>query len=257
MGIPSAISGNDALYNPYDDHKVIETDSNGRARTVHGRHGTTIAAIIHSTSEGSAKIIPVKTFNSAGFGTLFDVLCAFRYVINRKRSEPALRIINCSWVAHFGTDNEPVSWLREIFQELHKEKIFVVAAAGNRLENSNHGNELSANLMLYPACFSKEFDNVITVTTARGDKPNDITSFENYGRTYVDIGVTTIDGSYGSPFINGDNVFGSSFGTAFISGDLANYLKNTTNGSKAGFLQDRASYGGPEFKTYWPFAPGY
>lgn len=252
LGITS-ISGNDALYNPYDDHKIIDD----YGRTIHGRHGTTVSAIIHSISEEVSKIIPVKTFNNAGFGTLFDILCAFRYVINRKRSEPTIRIINCSWIAYFSTDSKPLEWLREVFVELQKEQIFVVSAAGNRLENSQQGNELGENLMLYPACFSNEFDNVITVTTAIGDTPTELAPYENYNRDYVDIAVVTNDGSYSSPFTGGENITGSSFGTAFISGDLANYLANITDGNKIDFLRRKGNYSGSEFKTFWPFTPGY
>lgn len=249
----STINGNEAIYNPYDDHKVTDTSNN---KIIHGRHGTTVSAIIHDISEDSAKIIPVKTFNNAGFGTLFDILCAFRYIINRKRSEPTIRIINCSWVAYFNTDYQPVEWLREVFIELQKEQIFVVAAAGNRLENSQQGNELGQNLMLYPACFSNEFDNVITVTTAIGDSPTELTPYENYNREYVDIAVVTNNGTYSSPFIGGENISGSSFGTAFISGSLAVYLANIASGNKIDFLRRHGNYSGSEFKTFWPFTPG-
>lgn len=105
--------------------------------------------------------------------------------------------------------------------------------------------------MLYPACFSAEMNNVITVTTAIGDTPDTIQPFENYGREYVNVGIVTPDGSYLSPFVSGENIFGSSFGTAYVSGMLANYLINVPSGNRESFLESRAAYTGDEFQKYW------
>lgn len=233
-------TGRDVRDSPYDDHV--------------GRHGTVIAAIIQQ--QANINILPVKSFDNRGFGTLFDVLSAFNYILRRHKQDP-IRVVNASWVTK---RKDPL--LRRKIEELKKVGIFLVAAAGNRNQTDNPN---LSDQKLYPACYSQDLPNVITVTSVMdhyslrkkggySPEPKDQSEaipglqdallnalrrspadFElatdgldveaNYGNQFVNIGVKGLLGSMPSPFKQGDKIWGSSFAAPFVAAKLAEHLK--------------------------------
>ena len=124
-----------------------------------GRHGTQVTAIINQESGDGIGVLPVKAFNWAGFATLFDILATLNYVLEQKKNGVPIVVLNASWSG--SVDDAGRALLFSKFRQLEKAGIIVVAAAGNQ------GIDLggSANKQLYPALFSTELSNVITVTS--------------------------------------------------------------------------------------------
>lgn len=220
-----------------------------------GRHGTYVTAIINQESSEAIRVLPVKAFNWAGYGTLFDLLCALNYVLEQKRRGLPIVVLNASWVG--SVDEEGRYLLFSKFKQLEKAGIIVIAAAGNQ------GRDLS-RMVLYPACFSTELNNIITVTSveptfrpillgAVGDKFSDLVTADgkdnildhlglnnklfdlflrgfkvvgNYSNKYVSVGVFGRRWSgYRSPFHREDPLLArTSYATAYVSGHVATYL---------------------------------
>ncbi|QJW89549.1 S8/S53 family peptidase [Spirosoma taeanense] len=235
---------------PYDDYRLI--DRNNRNQLLDARHGTTIAAIIQQNGD-NAPILPVKAFDNLGFSTLFDVLNALNYVLHR-RDVDDIRVVNMSWI--FGRD-EPL--FRDKIEQLMRAGVFVVAAAGNEKQTADPNLD---NIPVYPACYSIDFPNVITVTSvmqvyssgqsklhlghsiagkllsdllqhtglfssqnglAKPQK-NGYVAVENYSCRFVNVGVVSTYGHFASPFWNGAPLRGSSFASAFVSGFVVRQL---------------------------------
>jgi hypothetical protein len=203
------------------------------------KHGVNISHIfmgeLRDVADNDVKVMPLKIFKN-GKGNLFDALCAILYA-QKNRFE----IINCSW-GHKGAEN-PV--FKKIMKSLEADKIMVIASAGNDCQ------ELGANgYGHYPAMFSREFSNVISVSTVIDPpsaqptlrvtnglqtecSPDNICG--NYGSNYVNVGYRGgtnfevkirdkffVDGRY----ITINPQYGTSYSTAHITGMLANnYLK--------------------------------
>ncbi|AQG79154.1 S8/S53 family peptidase [Spirosoma montaniterrae] len=139
----------------FDDNRVIRDD---KSTSRGGRHGTYITAIINHNTPKEVSVLPVKAFNVGGYGTLFDVLCCLNYVLAQKRAGLPIQVLNASWVGQINADGKRL--LDSKFRELEKAGIIVVAAAGNQKRDLGD----PALGTLYPACYSTECENVITVT---------------------------------------------------------------------------------------------
>lgn len=234
------------LHNPSDEHSIMDA-----------RHGTFVTAIIQQNGD-DAPVVPVKAFDNVGFATLFDVLNAFNYVLQRCQSAD-IRVVNTSWI--FGQDN-PL--LKEKIRQLMEQGVLVVAAAGN--EGQTESRNLD-EIPVYPACYSAEFPNVITVTTVRktyvhsnvlGPKQDSIigkalgraiasglfnvleeagdvigailptagyVAVENYSPTYVNVGVVSTFGYFRGPFWKSPVIRGSSYACAFVAGFVVRQLR--------------------------------
>ena len=243
-----------------------------------GRHGTQVTAIINQESGDGVGVLPVKAFNWAGFGTLFDVLATLNYVLEQKKNGVPIVVLNASWSG--SVDDDGRALLLSKFKQLEKAGIIVVAAAGNQ------GIDLggSASKQLYPATFSTELSNVITVTSVEptlritaldplgrvadyvaeaigsDGKENildhlglDSALFNllvrgykvvgNYSKKYVSIGVFGRRWhGYNSPFHRNDPLKArTSFAAAYVSGKIAKYLQDTgvtPTGDTAGAVRD-------------------
>lgn len=124
-----------------------------------GRHGTQVTAIINQESGDSIGVLPVKAFNWAGFAQLYDILVTLNYVLEQKKNGVPILVLNASWSG--SVDDDGRALLLSKFKQLEKAGIIVVAAAGNQ------GIDLGGSVSkpLYPALFSTELSNVITVTS--------------------------------------------------------------------------------------------
>ncbi|QIP13540.1 S8 family serine peptidase [Spirosoma aureum] len=254
----------DICNSPFDDHRIL--DNTGKL--LDGRHGTSIAAIIQQKAE--VRILPVKAFDNQGFGTLFDMLNAFNYILHRQQADN-IRVVNASWIT--GRD-EPL--LLQKVQQLMSADVFLVAAAGNI------GQSIDPNLNnvpLYPACYSTVCPNVITVTTAartyrtqtvgsrtKAPTSNDpleqglneerqrrtilkqfgiddpairfrfegLIAVENFSTTFVNIGVVgDVQGYFKSPVLGGGLLNGSSFACGYVSAAVAEELRTHSASTRA------------------------
>ncbi len=144
-----------AANSPFDDCRLFN-DTAGTTM-LDARHGTSITALIQQHGE-NAPVLPVKAFDNMAFTTLFDVLNGFNYILHRRESAN-IRVVNASWIC---TRDEPR--LREKIRQLMEVGVFVVAAAGNEGQTTNRNLD---DAKVYPACYSTELPNVITVTSVR------------------------------------------------------------------------------------------
>lgn len=138
---------------PFDDCRLF-SDADG-TKIVDARHGSSITALIQQHGD-NAPVLPVKAFDNMGFTTLFDVLNGFNYILHRRESAN-IRVVNASWIC---SRDEPL--LRAKIRQLMDVGVFVVAAAGNEGQTTNR---LLDEAKVYPACYSDELPNVITVTS--------------------------------------------------------------------------------------------
>ncbi len=221
---------------PTDDHTL--------------RHGSKIAHIIHYLAPGNAALMVLKVFDHYGFGSLDKVLCALKYAMNN-----GARIVNTS----FGYYGEEIPLLRNLLEQMNERKILVAAAAGNHTDYDGFPNDISVQ-RLYPACYSLELDNVVTITTLTCeakedcdcreskservlssltkvlDKALDIEGhqrvpFENYSSSFVNLGVQTTDGSFrnlypiqAAGYQEPNSIQGSSYATPIFVGIAARYF---------------------------------
>jgi hypothetical protein len=146
---------NEVANSPIDDCRLF-SDSAG-TKIKDARHGSSITALIQQHGN-NAPVLPVKAFDNMGFTTLFDVLNGFNYILHRRESAN-IRVVNASWIC---SRDEPL--LREKIRQLMEVGVFVVAAAGNEGQTTNRFLD---DAKVYPACYSEELPNVITVTSVR------------------------------------------------------------------------------------------
>ncbi|MEO6685880.1 MAG: S8 family serine peptidase, partial [Dyadobacter sp.] len=204
------------------------------------KHGTRIAALIaqqcrnykQNNSEDydkstDVRLMILKTHDYRGVGFLFDIFCAFDYILLHKE----VNIINASW----GFYGKQCSGLKSYLEEFAKRKIWFVTAAGNSndFDDNFRVHELAekSSTERYPACHCEEFDNVLSVTTALNIKSIDSNSglayseiqpFENYSNRFVDVAIAAgKDGCFPEPLSRVNHVIrGTSFATAYAIGKI-------------------------------------
>jgi Subtilase family len=204
-------------------------------------HGTLVSHYIinefAASSEKAVEIMTLKTHDKNGNGDLFASICAIYYAMENKA-----QIINASWGFYY-YEERPHPYLDSLItQVLRKEGILFVAAAGNKIDkidqeandayHAAHGVNLPATQLrnlqyhnFYPACLSRDDNNVITVTTA--DK-NRVSPTQNYSTMYVDLGTIPDDHTsmrFRLPFPGPvATISGSSFAAAIATGRIGAFL---------------------------------
>ncbi len=182
----------------------------------HGTHVSGIIAAEHSDTtiqtgyvQGvapEAKILPVK-FIGANGGTLSDALKSIDYAVAR-----GAKIINASWGGPGCSQS-----LQQKIEDLSKENILFVAAAGNSGENLDLYPE-------YPAAFSAPLQ--LTVGAIANTFLQD--SYSNYSSHLVDLfapGTAIVSTVPPNLFPGGYASFtGTSMATPFVSGAAADLL---------------------------------
>ena len=210
-------------------------------------HGTLVSQYIinefASSTINAVELMPLKTHDKYGNGDLFTAICAIHYAM-----ENGANIINASWGFYY-YDDDPHPYLnRLITQELRKEGILFVTAAGNRTARSDnfaknaymdeHGINIPDSYLrnleyhnFYPACLSRNYNNVITATTANNDH---VSPTQNYSNKYVDFGVfpdhvnaTSMRFNFPYPGPDGRPISGSSFAAAIVTGRIGATLPYT------------------------------
>jgi len=217
------------------DNKVMDDNPN--------LHGTLVSHYIinefANLQTKAVELMALKTHDKNGYGDLFSSICAIHYAM-----EKGAQIINASWGFYYYHAN-PHPYLDSLItQVLRKKGILFVTAAGNKIEERDnfarkvyhdaHNVDISDSDLrnlechnFYPACLSRENNNVITVTTA--DK-NRVSPNQNYSSMYVDLGAIPDDHGemrFQVRFDPETSVSGSSFAAAIVSGRIGAFLQNT------------------------------
>lgn len=158
-------------------------------------HGTCMSSEVAIQSNGNAKIIPIKAFDSRGCSTQFIIANAIGYAVERGAD-----VINCS----FGYQTQTET-MRLAIQYALENGVIVVAAAGN------NGQEI----VMYPA----GYPGVMAVSAL--DDNDRLSYFSNYGDH---IKVSCIGERVTCIGLGGaqQQVSGTSISSAYIAGILAN-----------------------------------
>jgi len=188
-----------------------------------GRHGSAVAGIV---TQQFGKIYPslmiLKALDKNGVGSIFSVSCALSYAIENNAD-----VINTS-LGYYGSP-DPI--LKSYIDLANYRSIGIVTAAGNTqgghpvplCRNSNNdGNHLTGSRLFFPACFSDDADNLITVTGLIDTlRP---CFYQNFSDKYVSVGVMNVSVqpnccAFQVPFLR-NLIEGSSFATPVISGKI-------------------------------------
>jgi alpha-tubulin suppressor-like RCC1 family protein/subtilisin family serine protease len=196
-------------WNFSDNNNVVFDTSN----VENENHGTHIAGIIAAEKENgkgiagvapSSKVMPLKVFKN-GKAYTSDIINAIQYA-----ESMGVKIVNCSW----GSIDDNTA-LEEAIQNSN---MLFVCATGNSSVNIDSNP-------VYPAAF--DCNNIITVASV--NQYGSLSSFSNYGESSVDVAApgeeiqsTLTGGTYGKKN-------GTSGATAFVSGEAALLLSNSTS----------------------------
>ncbi|RIV17554.1 hypothetical protein DYU11_31395 [Fibrisoma montanum] len=192
--------------NPYDDDE-------------RSKHGSRIAAIISRVSQAlnrPVRILPLKVIDREGIGLLFNIFCGFEYLLSSHlRERPT--IINASWGFYDSVENDLMT---QYVTRLQRAKIWLINAAGNR-GDLDPGQTVNLDIdKRYPACYSSQFANVVTVTTVNSMN-NGFAVAENFSPTFVNVGIGSgQDAMFQEPLVDLPGlppVKGSSYATPYAS----------------------------------------
>ncbi|MGK0364821.1 MAG: hypothetical protein ACI85O_001881 [Saprospiraceae bacterium] len=155
----------DVLKAPYDDSR--------------GGHGTHVAGIIEQnlrlnnfdSNNCDYKIMPVKTHDALGMGTLYRVSCGISYAAQR-----GANFINASW-GYYGEE-------KEILENVIRNAgdgfdVMVVCSAGNDNIDIGIRNHWPSSLTL---------PKLITIAASTGGVSPALANFSNYSATHVHFG---------------------------------------------------------------------
>jgi len=209
-----------------------------------GKHGTLVSKFIIDQAVRFQKrrinILPVKVHNKNGQGNLFNILCAFAYAANS-----GAQLINASFGFYVKKTSAPPDMLTAFVKKhLTANNILMIAAAGNAhaLEDSQflagqppgYPEQKARDLdehHFFPACLSKEFKHVLTVTTVYVDDAEaSVSPIQNYSKNFVNVGVSCDqvqgdDYDFFNPLTGSQHpmISGSSYATPVITGIIAQH----------------------------------
>jgi hypothetical protein len=206
-----------------------------------GRHGTIVTGLALQAIKDENEKLPqtngknplptlmiLKALDSNKRGSTFTVSCALSYAIQHKAA-----IINAS-LGYYDYRHTIDSVFRHYVELAKTKTIPLFAAAGNLFTTKDPtlvchdaavSNLLEYRRRFYPACFSTDFDNVLTVTGVT--KFHGSCFYQNYSSTYVTLGVRQIKEGlcchFSLPFAVGE---GTSFATPVACGTALSYILN-------------------------------
>ncbi|WP_101476852.1 S8 family serine peptidase [Candidatus Nitrosotalea bavarica] len=162
-------------------------------------HGTEVAGVIGAEGNNGigvtgicwhVKLMALKVFpdnyvpNDPNFQNNFEdsVTKALAYVLKEKLAGENIKVVNISLR---GLDSvECINGISNLLQQLKDNNVLVVVAAGNDKENFD-------KMRAYPACYSAQSDNVITVGGT--DKSGNLWTRSASGNAVVNIAAPAID----------------------------------------------------------------
>ncbi|MDQ6478696.1 S8/S53 family peptidase [Dyadobacter sp. LHD-138] len=183
------------------------------------KHGTFVTELILKQLPENVRvgIIPVKVLNSAGNGSIFDLICALSSLKGKK-----VDIINAS-LGYYAPKEDQVT--NEFIGTCIKETgALFFAAAGNEspemdVLDGTHSRNLSVrNLLFFPACL-KNIPNLISVTSSVESRRSpgllEVCDNQNYSPQYIKVAVRA-DSSCGF-LLSGSLMNGTGIGTSFAT----------------------------------------
>ena len=152
------------------------SDGNGHGTHVAGTAGArgNNATGVAGTNWGT-RVMALRALNSAGAGTVADVVAAYRYAAGE-----GARVVNAS----IGASTPSLAEADAIAAASNT--LLVIAAGNGGLDGVGDNNDLSPQ---YPCSYP--LANVVCV--AATDRPDRLASFSNYGATTVDLGAPGVD----------------------------------------------------------------
>ena len=209
-------------------------------------HGSAVTKFIVDQENiyGKQKIniLPVKIHNNQGKSDLFSILCGFAYAANC-----GAKIINASFGFYASKDAQAPAILAQFVKKhLTDNNILLVAAAGNTNADESVGQFSTDKIRdldyhpFFPACLSKNFENVLAVTTislAQGE----VSPSQNFSNSIVDIGidcdkVVENDFRFKDPLDRGIYIVGSSYATPIVTGKIAQHYNQLINAMPGGVI---------------------
>ncbi len=201
-------------------------------------HGTIAAGIVGAVgnnSEGVAgvcwrvRMMSLKILDSSGQGDAFSFLRAVQYAVDN-----GAKVINTSLgtcpVGYTDSNGNvckltsaDLQPLKDAVEYALNHGVMIVAAAGNDgLDTDRYP--------VYPASYSKDYPNVISVASVNSD--GNLSSFSNFGVKTVDIGAPggTKDGMEILSTVPSDYGYaqGTSIATPFVAGAVAHILSSNS-----------------------------
>ncbi|MCB0374328.1 MAG: S8 family serine peptidase [Sinomicrobium sp.] len=202
----SVASGTNGVYGGYMDRFGWDLVSQDNDPLDDNGHGTAITYFITSALEQQGiydyQILPVKVADREGKASFFDLLCGFKYALNK----PGVAVINLS----LGWYGESSNFFAEFIAEALQKNILIVTSAGNG--SSNNDKEPH-----YPSSYPDQ--NIISIA-GMNKNMTALASYSNYGKESVDFAAV----SENIPFnVDGIThlVSGTSFASAFATAHVA------------------------------------
>ena len=206
-----------------------------------GKHGTVVTALaLQALKDKNAtlpqaggvnpmpKLMVLKALDNKKEGSTFTVSCALSYALQHNAS-----VINAS-LGYYDYQQSVDSVFHHYLELTRNKAIPVFAAAGNFFAtkipasvclDAPPANLLNDSRMFYPACFSTDFNNLITVTSLTNTHASCF--YQSYSSDYVTLGVKQKDPHiccrFSVPFATGE---GTSFATPVACGTAVSYLLN-------------------------------
>lgn len=162
-------------------------------------------------SNHNLEIVPLEVYADKGKDNLFNMVCDIYNGV-----DCGVDVINIS-AGYSGVKSEV---LEEAIEYAKEKGVFIVTAAGNEDVNID-------KMPYYPASYSKDYDNVISVASI--DDSNQLSKFSNYGNKSVTIAAKSANIAGYSIDDTEVVLTGTSISTFFVTRELASEIASNPN----------------------------
>lgn len=191
-------------------------------------HGTAVTSIITTKlNSGNVdfRILPLKVLNDQGYGTYWDVVCAFGYIKEIQDQGGKIDIINTSFGGAM-SDVKAQLILTSIISDISNKSVIIASAGNDGVNTDNNANDhflssyTSSNLLAVGG-YKLNSPNV-------GINPSNIVLHENsnYGKVSIDITAPYVT----DYILNANELYslnGTSYSTALVTGFAGKLAANS------------------------------